>query len=457
MYFIYRKNKAFAELQDITSVNFTLEKIEKIVDLNFEKTQSNVDINDTNFEGSEDVVYNENNLLILLGDLKEKCIRYGTGKKWCISRKDTSNMFFSYRMRLEEPVFYFVFDKEKPTTDKYHAIVIYINNKGKYMVANANNEGDEEMTWSNIESIQPKLKGLQDLFKHIPLTQQERQDYEKFKNPVSDSVYEKYNYTEREKYIGFGHDLTEKQIRMTFNVPNQKALISKYVTTGFGTNLPKDIESKLSPSDRAKNTAAKREYIEKGYYISDKQFESCNDDLKREYIKQEEANLSDSKFELCNDDLKREYIEKKIEKGDVISDSKFGWCDDDLKRKYVETMIEKRYIISDKQFELCNDDLKREYVEKRIEKGRKISDKQFELCNDDLKREYIEKRIEKGYLIPDKQFEWCDNDLKREYVEKMIEKGHDIPKYQRQWAKENNLLESTKLIYLLKQSILEKK
>ena len=321
--------------KDIMQYKFS--ELEKIVDANFQKNNTSVDIDDSNFEGSEDVIYNQNKLLILLGDLKEKCIRYGKGKSWCISRRDSSNMFFSYRMRLEEPVFYFVFDKSKLPIDKHRAIVIYINSKGKYMVANAKNEGDKEMTWSEIESIQPKLKGLKDLFKHIPLTKEEREDYKKFKDPVDDSTYENYNYTEREKYIGFGHDLTEEQIRMTWSVPNQKALISKYFTTGFGANLPKDIESKLPPSDRAKNTAARKEYI-KHNRLTDPQFESCNDELKREYIK-EVYHFTDPQFESCNDDLKREYIKKMIGQREDISDPKFESCNDDLKREYIEKRI----------------------------------------------------------------------------------------------------------------------
>ena len=52
-------------------------------------------------------------------------------------------MFFSYRMRLDEPVFYFVLDEDKPKNDIYHAIVIYINRRGDYYVATSNNPGDK--------------------------------------------------------------------------------------------------------------------------------------------------------------------------------------------------------------------------------------------------------------------------------------------------------------------------
>jgi hypothetical protein len=227
---------------------YKFDELEKLIDANFPSDVSTkTDDDEVDFKGSEDVVYNKNGLLILLGDLKEKCIRYGKGYSWCISRKDSSNMFFGYRMRLNEPVFYFIFDEDKPKDDIYHAMVIYINKEGEYYVASSENTGDEEMSWYEIEKIQPKLKGLEKLFKHIPLTAEEKEDYKKFRFEIDAYEYEKLTYTEKEKYIGFGHDLTEKQIRVT-----PKQLVSKYATTTVGRGIPKDIEKSLPPSDQKK-------------------------------------------------------------------------------------------------------------------------------------------------------------------------------------------------------------
>jgi hypothetical protein len=389
-------------------MQYTFPELKKIVGDNFSRKKTNIDINDTNFERSEDVIYNQNKLLILLGDLKEKCIRYGTGKKWCISRRDTSNMFFRYRMRLNEPVFYFVFDKSKLPLDKYRAIVIYIDRKGKYMVANANNEGDQEMTWDEIEKIQPKLKGLQDLFKHIPLTKEEKEEYKKFKKPVNNETYENFDYDEREKYIGFGHDLTEKQIRMTWDVPNQKELISKYVTTGFGANLPKDIESKLPSSDKVKNIAARKELIKQGIKLTNPQFKSCNDELKIQYIKKQidkGLNIDDKILKLCSKEVINDYIEYSIEKSTrSMNDYTFQLCTSDQKIKYViNTVKNDKYILSDKKFEWCPEELKKDYIEKNIN--------------------FLKKRLLDG----------------------------EVPVVmQMQWAKDHGLTESIKLMDLLK-------
>jgi hypothetical protein len=154
-------------------------------------------------------------------------------------------MFFSYRMRLNEPVFYFVLDEDKPKTDVWHAIVIYIDADGTYHVVTSDNPGDEEMSWNEIEQHQPKLKGLKGIFKHIPLTAEEKADYEKLGEPVKDNVYDNLSYTEKEKYIGFGHDLTEKQLE---NTPKQ--LIGKYAATTTGENMTKEMVKSLPPSDQ---------------------------------------------------------------------------------------------------------------------------------------------------------------------------------------------------------------
>ena len=246
----FEKNMEKPVIKKKDILQYTWDELEQLVDGNFGiETISKPKAEDiVDFKGSEDVVYNENGLLILLGDIREKCIRYGQNYTWCISRADTKNMFYTYRMRMNEPVFYFIFDEdkiEKDPNDKYHAMVIYVNSGGKYMVADATNPGDKSMSWEEIVKIQPKLKELKSLIKHVPLTAEERADYKKYKDRVDDETYNKYTYDQKYKYIQFGHDLTENQVR---NTP--KELISRYASTSNAPGLPKDVENQLSGSDK---------------------------------------------------------------------------------------------------------------------------------------------------------------------------------------------------------------
>ena len=156
-------------------------------------------------------IYNKNNLVIYKGDSKPKCIQYGSGYTWCISRSDSSNLYNRYRFASDEPVFYFVFDRNRPKNDPWHAAVIYVTRDNRYMVATADNPGDQEMTWQQISQKQPKLSQLQNLFKPQPPSAEERADYAKYGKPVSSETYDNFSYQEKIKYIEFGNELDSNQ------------------------------------------------------------------------------------------------------------------------------------------------------------------------------------------------------------------------------------------------------
>ena len=233
------------ESRDITRLTF--DQVEQLIDAAEARSQikgkSTTDTVDTS---SEDTVYDNNNLLILRGDLKEKCIRYGKGYSWCISRRDASNLYFRYKTSRNEPAFYFVFDRDRPQEDPWHAVVIYVTKDGKYMVALAPNTGDRELSWSQIESKAPKLRGLQPLFKYVPMNAEERSDYEKFNARVNDKTYAAFSLQEKFKYIQFGHKLSAKQQSIT---PDE--LIGTYAKNN-AAGITRQTYARLRPGDQRK-------------------------------------------------------------------------------------------------------------------------------------------------------------------------------------------------------------
>lgn len=201
--------------RDITRLSF--QQVEEIIDFLITKSELKGKITKT-IVNNDKAIYNENDLIINKGDTKDRCIKYGDGFSFCISRKDASNLFYSYRMRDKEPVFYFVRDLEKERkdpTDIWRFIVIHVNNQNQYKVSTADNPGDIPMKWEDIVSHQPKLANLQHLFVYKPLTSQERADYEKYKHECNLETYSKFNLIEKEKYIKFGHKLTPEQQEVT--------------------------------------------------------------------------------------------------------------------------------------------------------------------------------------------------------------------------------------------------
>ncbi len=188
-------------------------------------------------------IYNKNNLVIYKGNSKPKCIQYGSDYTWCISRSDSANLYNRYRFSGQEPVFYFVFDRDRPKNDPWHAAVIYVTRDNRYMVATADNPGDQEMTWQQISQKQPKLTDLQKLFKPEPHSAEERADYQKYGKPVSSETYDNFSYQEKIKYIEFGNELFSDQ---------EQELDSHLLSLYSKQNpqlLSRDSLNRLSPGD----------------------------------------------------------------------------------------------------------------------------------------------------------------------------------------------------------------
>jgi hypothetical protein len=190
----------------------------------------------------------KNGLEIYYAKDKHACIAYKGNKpySWCVARSDAGNMYNTYRYKHHEPTFYFVKDVEATKKEfehpfegefknPWHFFVIQRTADG-YIVTSANNDGDKEMTWDEIVKVQPKLKGMEEYFKHVPLTPQERERYEKFINGMDDAQFAKLSYEDKEAYldIAIGHtNLTAAQFN---SLP--EPLKNKFI--GFGMGLDDD-------------------------------------------------------------------------------------------------------------------------------------------------------------------------------------------------------------------------
>ena len=227
--------------KDITKYSF--KDLEQLIDTNFPKKIDRTELKN-NF--TEESIYNKDGLSIYEGDTKEKCIKYGQGYPWCISRHDDSNMFNTYRYYSNEPNFYFIFDSER--NDNFSAIVLLINKGGEYYLSNKSNSGDftgsHKFSWDEISKFQPKIKELKHLFKPKPLTKKERDDYELIKNKTDEELFDKFkSYELVEKYISFNHKLSNNQFE---KLPD--SLKNKYINIGGSV----DYEMFLNMSNKHK-------------------------------------------------------------------------------------------------------------------------------------------------------------------------------------------------------------
>lgn len=123
------------------------------------------------------LIYNQDGLRIYDAPSAEACIQlgqeeFGRSYTFCISRRGSGNMYSHYRLGGKS--FYFVYDENKPTSDNTHLLVIQASSKkNEYIITKADNRGDSTNTWEQILKLQPKLQGLQHLFKFHPFTTEE--------------------------------------------------------------------------------------------------------------------------------------------------------------------------------------------------------------------------------------------------------------------------------------------
>jgi hypothetical protein len=229
----------------------TFKELELVVDyMAGQRNFGSANFQDIKVDGKP--IFENNDVEIFYAPNRQSCVEYKGNKpySWCISRSDTSNMFLRYRMNYTEPSFYFV--KRKKATDdefnywntsgeqfsgkfrdKWHFFVIQVLKNGDYRVTSSMNDGDIEMDWKMILSFAPELNGLKDYFKSVPLTDEEKEKYKKFRQPLSDEEFSKLSYIDKEYYIDVFieqfSDLSDKQFQ---DLPSD--LKNKYINLGKG-------------------------------------------------------------------------------------------------------------------------------------------------------------------------------------------------------------------------------
>jgi len=89
------------------------------------------------------------------------------------------------------------------------------------------------MSWNHILRIQPKLNGMEEYFVNVPLSDIEKQNYERFIDGLSDREFAKLNYKEKESYLDIAipnNELTDFKFK---SLPDD--LKNKYI--GFGIRI----------------------------------------------------------------------------------------------------------------------------------------------------------------------------------------------------------------------------
>lgn len=193
----------------------TFKEVETIVD--YVAGQRNVgSANFTDIEVDGTPIFENDDVEIYYAPTADACIKYKGDKpySWCVSNKHSS-MFLTYRAKFEEPTFYFVklkkrteieFSKIKNDfqgnfNDKWHFFVVQVTINGQYIVTSAINDGDNRMSWDDILKVAPELTGLQKYFKHVSVSEHEKNLFKLQHEDISDEEFSKFPYITKRDYI----------------------------------------------------------------------------------------------------------------------------------------------------------------------------------------------------------------------------------------------------------------
>ena len=162
------------------ATRFSLKKIEKgLVDL----VNNNNWIKDTSVSTksiyephTDDILYEDDNIIVLNAPNKSKCVTYGQGESWCIGKPEL-NYYNTYRLNYGATPYYVL---QKNVEGDEHKLVIMNYGNGQYAIADRSNSGnrhggkDVSMSWNDITQEIPNLKGKEQFFKYREITDDEK-------------------------------------------------------------------------------------------------------------------------------------------------------------------------------------------------------------------------------------------------------------------------------------------
>jgi len=215
----------------------------------------------------EDILYENDDVLILNTDTKAKCVRYGMGETWCITKAD-ANYYNTYRLSYGATP-YFVLQKNVKGDE--HKLVILNYGRERYAIADRSNTGERSgsqfntMSWYEIEQQLPNLQGLEEYFTYREISDDER-EYSNLLNKIKDN-FEMDNLQELiDRYAGklvingsqvtsgdFIRDLAANGMKFNYEQLRslRKETIDSLIETGYFVGLYYDTrlyEEILSPS-----------------------------------------------------------------------------------------------------------------------------------------------------------------------------------------------------------------
>jgi hypothetical protein len=251
-----------------------------------------------------DTVYDDNNLIVFAPTAKDQCISLGHGRPWCTSRMGSGNLYYNYRLNHNKTLYY-VLDKSRDYEDRFFATVILVDPRGGTAFADKTNSGrfsgHENMSWDEISSHIPKLANLKDLFVPRPLSDEEIEMRDKYKNFDYSARYGKrlpgnqtpMEYFDSPKEVELWMEINSPELADEDYATLTPELKKKYIALGFD----------LTP----RQVAASEAVVLK--YYADKKIEKIKQTTLRGLTEADIALLNSPIFKTIKESLKERFAE----------------------------------------------------------------------------------------------------------------------------------------------------
>ena len=151
----------------------------------------------------EDIVADDENVTIYRGDSQDKCVLYGKGYTFCISRQAGGNMFSNYRLG-KDSTFYFIYFKKKPKSATDHIMVLDHTKHGYEWTFADNYTKKVEGGWDEIARKYPELSRYKDLLGNKKLDGDEKkfiQRLKDFRETPTLEQFKLFSYEEKIKVL----------------------------------------------------------------------------------------------------------------------------------------------------------------------------------------------------------------------------------------------------------------
>ncbi len=260
----------------------------------------------------DEAIIDDSNVTIYKGNDEKRCIKYGKGYPFCISRPMGGNMFGTYRIS-KASTFYFVFFKNKSVNNADHMVVIDHNENGFEWTFKDNNT--KPTTWNKIVSKYPELRQYKNVFVNDPLTSAEKKqlkDIEEFASNQTVAAFNQFNYDTKIKAVTTGEMLIDEIFKIL-----DSNLRNEYISTG--SNLTDYQADSLTPSEIQRYNV-RRELTYNQLLGGDDE----DDDGNYNYLKINKHDISSGRTERSHQAAYKKVLEmaKKYTGGDFIIDVK---------------------------------------------------------------------------------------------------------------------------------------